>query len=71
MFTDKVSTSMEEHPSRIESHLLKIVYEFLEIKKHLNLSSSQVYLLKHLVERRQTALNLAARRQAVTPSFLQ
>ena len=65
MFTVEISASMDEHLSGIESLLIQIEYEFLEIKQHLNSVSSQEHLLRHLYERRQAVLNMVARRQAV------
>jgi len=47
---------MEQHLVRIESLLIQIEYELLEIKRVLGLPSSQENLLRHLYELRQSAL---------------
>ena len=51
---------MEEHLARVESLLIRVEYELLEIKKHLNLPAAQQQLLAQLYEKRQAAIYRAA-----------
>jgi len=47
---------MEEHLSRVESLLIQVELQLYEIKRQLKLPATQEHILRHLKEKRETAL---------------